>query len=391
MSTMIIQGGLVLTEAEGLVETSVRVEDGLIAGLGQTARPSDRIVPARGRLVLPGIIDLHGDAFERQWMPRAGVRFPLAPALLETDRQMAGSGLTTAFHSLTLSWEPGLRGDESADTFIDVLERLRPELMVETRFHLRFEVYHLAAEEKVLGWLDQGLIDLLAFNDHVRHIGTILEKPDRLSTLTGRTGLSPVEYEALFHQVRSREAGVRPLIERLAARARELAVPMASHDDETPEIREWYHALGAHICEFPVGWRTTRAAGAIGDPIALGSPNVVNGFSQYNRVSAREAIAQGLGQILTSDYYYPSLPAAAFILINEGIRTVDRAWDLVSANPAEAAGLGDRGRLAEGLRADLILVDDRTGAYPKVTATMVGGRLVHASDRALSGWLGKAG
>lgn len=390
MTKLIIQGGRVLTDSAGLVEDSISVENGLITGLGRSAGPGDRIIPARGKLVLPGIVDLHGDAFERQWMPRAGIRFPLEPALLETDRQTAASGITTAFHSLTLSWEPGLRGDESADAFIATLTKLRPHLMTDARFHLRFEVFHTEAEQKVIAWMERGLIDLLAFNDHVTHIETIIDKPSRLSTLTGRTGLGQDEFVRLFNRIKERRGLVRPLIQRLAARANELNIPMASHDDETPDIRSWFHSLGCRICEFPIGWKTARAAAAIGDPIALGGPNVVNGFSHYNRLSAREAIAEGLGQILTSDYYYPSILGAAFILAGEGVCSLERAWDLVSANPAEAAGLTDRGRLTPGRRADLILVDESQTAYPRISATMAQGQLVYVSDRGLTDWLAAA-
>jgi alpha-D-ribose 1-methylphosphonate 5-triphosphate diphosphatase len=40
----------------------------------------------RGLLVLPGIVDLHGYAFERQTMPRSGVDFPIDVALFDSDR-----------------------------------------------------------------------------------------------------------------------------------------------------------------------------------------------------------------------------------------------------------------------------------------------------------------
>jgi alpha-D-ribose 1-methylphosphonate 5-triphosphate diphosphatase len=52
-------------------------------------------------LVLPGIVDIHGDAFERQVMPRPGVAFDMDVALAETDRQLLANGITTAFHAIT--------------------------------------------------------------------------------------------------------------------------------------------------------------------------------------------------------------------------------------------------------------------------------------------------
>ena len=90
----------------------------------------DRVSPAKtvkridasGCMVLPGIVDLHGDAFERQIMPRPGVTFPLELAFLDTDRQLVANGITTGFHGITYSWEPGLRGRE---TVIKVLTALK--------------------------------------------------------------------------------------------------------------------------------------------------------------------------------------------------------------------------------------------------------------------------
>ncbi len=74
----------------------------------------DRVQPgvrfdATGLLVLPGIVDIHGDAFERQLQPRPGVDFPADIALADTESQLLANGITTAFHGVTLSWEPGLR------------------------------------------------------------------------------------------------------------------------------------------------------------------------------------------------------------------------------------------------------------------------------------------
>jgi alpha-D-ribose 1-methylphosphonate 5-triphosphate diphosphatase PhnM len=117
-------------------------------------------------LVLPGIVDLHGDAFERQLMPRPGAHFAPVPALLETDRQLLANGITTAYHGVTLSWEPGLRGIEAAREFLAALSAARPRLGADTSLHLRFECLNLDAVEEVVSWIEAGRIDLLAFNDN---------------------------------------------------------------------------------------------------------------------------------------------------------------------------------------------------------------------------------
>jgi alpha-D-ribose 1-methylphosphonate 5-triphosphate diphosphatase len=78
--------------------------------------------------------------------------------------------------------------------------------------------------------------------------------------------------------------------------------------------------------------------------------------------------------VLSSDYYYPCLLRAAFTLAGRGVLGLPAAWDLVSANPAAAAGLADRGAIAPGRRADVLLVDPEGG---RLVATIAGGRLAH--------------
>ena len=117
--------------------------------------------------MLPGIVDLHGDAFERQMMPRAGVDFPIDVALADSDRQVITNGITTVFHATTCSWEPGLRGADNAHALMEAIERQRPQFAADTRFHLRHETYNLDAEDEIGQWLAEGRVDLFAFNDHM--------------------------------------------------------------------------------------------------------------------------------------------------------------------------------------------------------------------------------
>ncbi|MGN6460169.1 MAG: alpha-D-ribose 1-methylphosphonate 5-triphosphate diphosphatase, partial [Pseudolabrys sp.] len=90
---MRIVGGQVLYDG-ALIEADLTVDEdsGLIAAAG-----NGRVIDARGLHVLPGIVDIHGDAFERQIMPRPGVGFPLDVALKDSDRQCISNGITTVF------------------------------------------------------------------------------------------------------------------------------------------------------------------------------------------------------------------------------------------------------------------------------------------------------
>src|SRR6185503_5663581 len=81
--------------------------------------------------------------------PRPGVDFPTAVALKDSDRQAIGNGITTVFHGVTASWEPGLRSMEMARSVLQELERARPELAADTRLHLRYETYNLDATAEI--------------------------------------------------------------------------------------------------------------------------------------------------------------------------------------------------------------------------------------------------
>ena len=91
----------------------------------------------------------------------------------------------------------------------------------------------------------------------------------------------------------------------------------------------------------------------------FGAPNVVRGGSHTGWTRASDMIAKGLCSVLASDYYYPAQLLAAFRLAADGVLPLAEAWQLISAAPARAAGLTDRGVLAAGQRADIILVDDK--------------------------------
>jgi alpha-D-ribose 1-methylphosphonate 5-triphosphate diphosphatase len=377
MQSLTITGGRVLHDG-ALVDTSVEIRDGAIRSLGGS--PHGRTLDATGLLVLPGIVDIHGDAFERQIMPRPRVEVDLAVALHETDRQLATNGITTAYHGVTWSWEPGLRGTETVRRIVEAIETLRPDLAVDTRIHLRHETYNLVAETEVTDWIEAGRIDCLAFNDHMEGTIKVRNRPDKIRVHIERSGLSEDAFMALTDAVHARKDEVPGSIARLATAANRAGVPMLSHDDMNPAMRAAFRALGCRIAEFPVTEETARAATDAGDPVVFGAPNVLRGGSHTGCPSAADMVKAGTCHILASDYYYPALALAPFRLAASGAVSLAQAWSLVSQGPAEALGLSDRGRLDTGLRADIVLCEDRGSAPPAPVATIVAGRIASLAD-----------
>lgn len=376
MTELLIEGGRTLLGQE-IVETSLATAQGDIAEIGDGA-PRALGIDARGLMVLPGIVDLHGDAFERQLMPRPGVDFPVDVALIDSDKQAIANGITTVFHGTTWSWEPGLRGADNARKLLGAIETLRPDLAADTRFHLRQETFNLDAEEEITGWLQAGRVDLLAFNDHMDLAG--ISKPAKRARMVERSGLSSEAFGQLVERVLARSGEVPASIARLANAANSAGVPTLSHDDSSPAMRAEFRALGARIAEFPINEETARAAAAADDFIVYGAPNVVRGGSHTGWTRASDMIAKGLCTVLASDYYYPAQLLAAFRLVADGVLALPQAWSLVSSAPAKAAGMHDRGVIAPGRRADILLVDASEALRPRIVAVIAGGRLVHLAD-----------
>jgi alpha-D-ribose 1-methylphosphonate 5-triphosphate diphosphatase len=335
---------------------------------------------SHGLIALPGIVDMHGDAFERQMMPRPGVDFPVDVALVDSDRQAIANGITTVFHATTWSWEPGLRGTENAHRLLDAIEGMRPQLAADTRFHLRQETFNLDAEPTIAEWLAAGRVDLLAFNDHMHMTAASMNNPKKRARMVERSGLGETEFDLLVERVMTGADKVPASIARLASIGRDNGVPLLSHDDESPDQRTHFRSLGIAVAEFPINEATARAAVEGGDFTVFGAPNVVRGGSHTGWISAAEMVSKGLCSILASDYYYPAPLLAAFRLAADDILPLPQAWALVSRAPAAATELHDRGQIAAGKRADILLVDAGEPLRPRVVAVIAGGRMVHLTE-----------
>ena len=149
--------------------------------------------------------------------------------------------------------------------------------------------------------------------------------------------------------------------------------PAGHRSVNRPQTRDYYRDLGTRVAEFPMHERVL-AAHAAGDPIVLGALNAMRGGSHLGSPGAADMVARGLCDILASDYYYPAMLGAVVRLHADRVAPLPALWKLVAANPAAAMGLTDRGRIAPGLRANLLLLDWPDGETPAPSRTWIAGR-----------------
>ena len=376
MTDLLLQGAQVLWP-DGLAEGDLAVSGGMFA-----SGSHGRSVDLSGFRILPGIVDIHGDGFERHLAPRRGVMKDFGEGLRSVDAELAANGITTAVLAQFWSWEGGMRGPEHAARLVDGL-KTTPDVRVDMQVQLRFETHMLDDYEAMEALIDRGGITYVVLNDHLPHDALIKgKKPPRLTGQALKGGRSPEAHLAMMQAMHNRTEEVPAALEGLAARLRAKGVIVGSHDDNTIAGRTWFRSIGVDVSEFPETEETARFAQDGGDQVILGAPNVVRGGSHAGKVSAVDLIGQGIGVALASDYHYPAPRQAALALAHQV--GLDTAWALVSSGPAGVLGLSDRGQIEFGLRADFVVLDDLN----RVVATFVRGQPAFMAGEVVSRFIG---
>ncbi|MEM1065393.1 MAG: alpha-D-ribose 1-methylphosphonate 5-triphosphate diphosphatase [Pseudomonadota bacterium] len=368
-----LTGASVLRGGE-FVDSAVGIADGRI---GDGTWPE---VDLTGYLILPGIVDLHGDGFERQIAPRPTAPFPIPLGLQGTDREAAACGITTAWLAQSWSWEGGHRSPDYAEALMTALARYRDIGLTDLRVQIRCETHMVESADRLIAAVGKHGVGYVIFNNHLDEtLALARTAPDVIAGWAKKAHVSVETFLARVEAARDEGPRVPRFLCSLAAAFDEIGVLYGSHDDPDGETRERYSLIGARICEFPLSRAAARAAKAVGDPVLMGAPNVVRGGSQSGNVAALSLIESGECDILVSDYHYPALPAAAFHLTDLGMMPLAKAWAMISERPAALMRLSDRGRLEEGMSADLTVIDAETR---QVEMTLVRGRVSHLSGRA---------
>lgn len=368
-----------LTGATVLRDGEMQRRSVAVAG-GRITKGPLPAVDLTGYLVLPGIVDLHGDAFERHLAPRPSAPFRMDVALRATDRDAAANGVTTAWMAHSWSWEGGRRGPDHAEAFLAALDAYRPEALVDLRVQIRCETHTTDTADRLIAAVRRHGVDYVVFNNHLDEAQQLAELGGHaLAHWAREAGRSLERHLDAIKAARAQAKDVPRYLCRLAEAFDTLGVSYGSHDDADGETREMFSMIGAKICEFPTRRSAAALARAVGDPVIMGAPNVVRGGSQAGNVSAADLLRRGHCDALVSDYYYPALAAAAFKLADDGVMSLPRAWALISERPAEILRLADRGVIDYGKRADLVVVNEASRA---VEATIVGGRLAYLAGEA---------
>lgn len=371
---------------------AIEIVDGRIGRIVEGAPPRAReMAPAHGLTAIPGIIDLHGDMLERELEPRPRARFPIEMAMHELDKRLAATGITTAYAAIGFAWNAGdLRTQENAILIIETLNQIRHTLLTDCRIHARFEVNNHDTVPVLDSMLRRGMLDLVSIMDHTPGQGQYNDTTRYTQFLREWLGFTEEQLAPVYARIEEKVAVIQSaprdwtVTRAIVGTARAHGVVVASHDDDTAEKVAAQAKMDIGISEFPINVESAQAARAHGMHVMMGAPNAYRGESNTGNLSARAAVRAGLVDILATDYYPASMLHAVWKMAREGDLPLHEAVRLITLNPAQAVGLTERGRLAEGAQADLVLVED--GETPRVRATLRAGELIYSDTHGARLW-----
>jgi alpha-D-ribose 1-methylphosphonate 5-triphosphate diphosphatase len=364
-----VLGGVRAVLPDAVIDNArVVVRDGLIVEVGPAPSGSAADLDGGGLLCVPGLIDVHSDALERERAPRPGVHLPWDFAVTSLEGKLSAAGITTVFHGAGFQDKMSGAMTRSARTAIEVCEAVTARSL-DARSPEGAEALAAALDEHPA---TAESLPLVSHEDHTPGQGQYADRSYMERYLAGTGGLSAEQAAQRVDELIAERDTHLPALERNMAWLGSLAlagrIRLVGHDMDSPEAVEALRARGGSVAEFPTTVDAASKARELGLPIVMGAPNVMRGESHSGNVSAAELVKLGLVDALASDYLPSGLLAGAFTLARNGLAPLPAAIGLVTSGAAATAGLSDRGRLAAGLRADLALVDD-AGSWPVVRAT----------------------
>ncbi|PXA88021.1 alpha-D-ribose 1-methylphosphonate 5-triphosphate diphosphatase [Caulobacter sp. D4A] len=359
---------------------SVRIEDGVIAEI-RDEPVAGAAIDGGGRLLMPGFVDLHGDMIEREIAPRPNAQMPIDFGIHELDKKLAAAGVTTAYAAVSFATESvygHVRSLETTSAVIEGINRLRDNLLIDHRVHARYEITNIGAAPTLERLLKADEIDMVSLTDHTPGQGQYNNIAAYIASISERRAISE---EMAAEIVRKRIAmrdnpEIEVKLKEIVSLALAHGLSLASHDDDSVEKVAEMFDLGVTISEFPVTLAAAEEARRRGLWTLMGAPNALRGQSMSGNLSALDATKAGLLTIIAADYHPAAFVPGIFKLADVSQGGLPAAIAMAAGNAARSAGLTDRGEIAIGQRADLVVVEK--GDVHRIRATFRAGCFVYS-------------
>lgn len=367
----ILENKIILIEGDTIVDIVDDIDESLF----------ERVVDAHERFVMPGFIDIHSDKIEQFIQPRPTSIMDFELALKECERELLFQGITTMYHSLSLTKDEffgssRIRNKKNVKQLANLIKDIHNRNhLIHHRLHLRIEIDNLDAYQIVKEMIEKKMVHEISFMDHTPGQGQYKNLDIYKKTIEGYKSKEYVKlgFEGVIDYHQNKETLSFIQLKELTDLAHENNIAVASHDDDSYEKLLINQKLGVDISEFPITLETAKKATEMGFYTIAGAPNILLGGSHSGNMSAAAAILEDSIHILCSDYY-PSALLNSIFLMHEKHQVP--LWEMVKKvtyYPAKAVKIDqDYGSIEIGKKADILIVDVLDG-YPVITHSFVDG------------------
>lgn len=345
---------------DSVVVGSIAIEGGVISEISEGEGVPVGAIDCAGDLVIPGLVELHTDNVERHIEPRPKVDWPHLPALIAHDAELASTGITTVFDAMRVGSIHNAHGG-----YVDYARKLADELLaaraeglfkISHFLHLRAEICSETLLDELSAFGPEDRVGIVSLMDHTPGQRQFRDLSALKTYVTKKRGMNDAEFAAHVENLLRLQAQFGAKHETGAvAEAGRLGAVLASHDDTTSAHVAVSARNGVGFAEFPTTVEAAEACHAHGIAVMMGAPNLIRGASHSGNVAAQDLARADLLDIVSSDYVPSALLLSAFHLARIW-DNLPRAVATVTANPAKAAQLADRGALQAGLRGDVLRV-----------------------------------
>lgn len=355
---------------DSIVDGYIEIEKERIKDLCIGEKPQGEYLDFTGKFILPGMINIQDQTFMKQENSPYFSRYPRLKAFNQIERINAISGITTVYHTLDMS---AFLKEHSEDEAMEELSYLRSyddrSFLLDHQIHLKFEIGNISNIDFIRTLINHDLVDMITYE--------------------GREINKSYKDEYLFEYIKERfhlkESIVWEIMERIQERRMEINL-------EEMNLRLRY-AQEAGIPVATTEYAISRSLQKnyqknipiILDPFEPESLEYVQKSQKYATIDINNLwdfdkitnYSQGVSKrsynILTATQHTEDLLESVFVMEAE-IGMVDSVR-MVSYNPACALGMNDRGELAVGKMADMIVVDCEN-SIPTNIMTISRGKIV---------------
>jgi alpha-D-ribose 1-methylphosphonate 5-triphosphate diphosphatase len=328
--------------------------------------------------IVPGIVDLHSDAIEKEIEPRHGATFPVELAITELDKKLSMAGITTMFHAIGFEDNPKKKRSVylARQQIEEIYNVNKKHLGVDNFIHARFELSSSQAVEPIKEVIDLGMVKLLSIMDHSPGQGQFKTLETFKTYYSNYYGLNDEEVQDVVDKKMNKD---EDKINDLISHAKKHNLTLLSHDDDCIEKLDGLLDLGVQISEFPLDLEVAKYAVSKGIATGMGAPNIVRGGSQSGNIAAIDLVREDVCKYLCSDYHPTSMLQAVYRMKKDVNLPLEKGFSMVTSTPAKYANLEDRGELKAGKLADILVIDDSN--IPKVVLTIKDGKSIYNGIR----------